>query len=140
MEIQKTIMMDKAIELIHYDGVRAALSEFWEWYRHYKMPAVVELNENLVVHIYHDVTEEIESCVIECIEQTKGLVKKVDEEKIKESCSSGCFYDVVGYTNAMFDDIRQKLFKYLNKYGVKYEWKEGWEDVYRYLEVTIFPK
>jgi len=121
------------------EPIRTALREFLEWYD-YTMPVNIELNENrLELYIQHDITEELEYCTFECVQQTKKLIsKKVDEEKISESCRDGCFVDVTANANAMFDDIRKKLFEYLDKYGIKRVWwQEGWEDVYRYFEVHI---
>jgi hypothetical protein len=139
------LSIDKAIELeLINSGVRTALKEFWKWFAPryatpYAMSADVELDTNhLSLHIYYDVTEKVDECIFDCVEQTKKYINKVDENKIEESCQGGCFYDVAAYANAMFDDIREKLFKCLDKYSIKYSWKEGWVDNSKYLQVDIF--
>ena len=100
------------------------------------MPLSIEVDaQRLTIIVIHDITEELEECTFNC-QQTK-ILSKVDEEKIRESCNDGCFVDVTAIVNARFDDIREELFKRLNKYGIQYVWEEGWEDVYRYLVVYI---
>jgi hypothetical protein len=141
-QIQKTITpLDKALDtgLIHDVAVKAALQEFWEWYsQRYTLPVDVELGDHLTLRIYHDATEEFDECVIECVEVAKKHAKAtIDEDAATESCYDSCIYDVGGYFDAMFDEIRTRLFECLNKYGVKYKWEEGWEDEYRYLQVDI---
>ncbi len=114
------------------EPIKAALREFLEDYAVY---IDVEANR-LAIYIQRDITEELENCEFECTQQTKRLSKEADEEKIKESCRDSCFVEVTAVVNAMFDDIRER-FNRLNKYGIKYWWEEGWEDVYRYLVVYI---
>jgi len=146
MENPQKVMysLEKAIELeLINDTIRSALKEFLEWYEpRYSMPIDAELDvERVSIHIYHDTTEDLENCVVDCIEQTKRHVsKEVDEFKIRDSCYSGCIYEVSGIINARFDDVREKLLKHLNKYGIKYEWREGWEGEYKYLEINIFQR
>ncbi len=123
------------------EKLQTALSEFLRWYnQRYTMPIDIQLDaHNAMVRIRYDITEEIEECEYSCVQQTKRILnKQVDEEKIEESCSNGCFVDVTAYIDARFDDIRTALFKYLNKYGIEHIWQEeGWEDLYRYLIVYI---
>jgi len=118
------------------EPIKAALREFLDWYDQ-RMPLDIEVDAHrLTIYIQYDITEELEDCIIKCVRQTK-ILSKVDEEKIRESCNDGCFVDVTAIVNARFDDIREELFKRLNKYGIQYVWEEGWEDVYRYLVVYI---
>jgi hypothetical protein len=123
------------------EPIKTALNEFLQWYdQHYTTPLNIEVDAyRLTIYIQHDITENLEDCIFECVRQTKRILnKEIDEEKIKESCNYECFVDVAAYINARFDDIRATLFKYLNKYGIKHVWwEEGWEDVYRYLVVYI---
>jgi len=120
------------------EPIKTALREFLDWCGQYDMPIDIQLDAHKVtINIYYDVTEEIEECTISCVQQAKRILsKEVDEEKIEESCRDSCFVEVITTTNARFDDIRE-AFKYLNKYGIKYWWEEGWEDVYRYLVIHI---
>ena len=121
------------------EPIKTALREFLDWYGQYAMPIDIQLDAHkATIHIYHDITEEIEECTISCVQQTKRILnKEVDEEKINESCRGSCFVEVVATVDAMFDDIREELIKRLNKHGIRYWREEGWEDVYRYLVIHI---
>jgi hypothetical protein len=143
-EVQKiTAPLNETLNavLIPNNVIKMALAEFWEWYsQRYTLSVYVDLRtDRLTLHIHYDASEDFEECAFECIEVAKKHAKtKIDKDAVKESCYDNCIYDVGGYFNAMFDEIRSRLFERLNKYGVKYSWEEGWEDESRYLQVDIF--
>ncbi len=121
------------------EPIKTALNEFLQWYnRHYTtMPLDIEVDEQrLTIYIRYDVTEDLEDCVFECIQQTKRiLTKEVDEEKIGKSCDESCLVEVGASISARFDDVLDELTKRLNKYGVW--WEKGWEDLCGYLVIYI---
>jgi hypothetical protein len=120
------------------EPIKTALKEFLQWYgQRYSIDIEVDAHR-LTIYIQHDITEDLEDCVFNCVQQTKRILsKEVDEEKIRESCQDSCFVETTAVVDARFDDIREELIRRLNKYGIKNVWQGGWEDSYRYLVIHV---
>ena len=140
MEIKLNI--EHAIEFkLLRDDIRAAFKEFYEWYNwRYVMSVWVVLGTDYVeIYIEYDITQELESCENACIEQAKNdlAAEEFTEDDIAQGCYESCIEDIAMDINADFSEIKYKLLRILDKYGLKYDWELSWDYNVKYLRVHI---
>jgi len=140
MEIKLNIEQAIQFQLLRED-IRAALKEFYGWYNwRYVMSVDVVLGTDYVeIYTEYDITQELESCENACIEQAKNdlPVEEYDDDDIAQGCYESCIEDIAMDINADFSEIKYKLLRILDKYGLKYDWELSWDYNVKYLRVHI---
>jgi hypothetical protein len=142
MDMEIKLNIEQAIEFkLLRDDIKLALKEFYEWYNwRYVMPVWVILGTDYVeIYTEYDITQELESCENACIELAKNdlATEEFTEDDIASGCHDSCMEDIAMDTNADFNEIRRKLLRILDKYGLKYEWEMSWDYNVKYLCVRI---